>query len=86
MIWDPVPEIERNGRIVRYEVQYNQSTLDEIPLTNVREALTSALLLYFLQEFVEYSVTVKSYNGVGAGPFSPVVNFRTLESSECTCV
>ena len=81
VIWDPVLEIERNGMIVRYGVQFNQSTLNEVSLSNFLVTEAPNLMLV-LQEFVEYSIAVNSYNSVGAGPFSPAVTIQTLEDSE----
>jgi len=79
--WDPVREIERNGIIGRYEVQFNQSALSEILQVNFMEteATNLTLLLQNLQEFVEYSIAVRAYSSVGAGPFSPAVNNQTFE-------
>ena len=86
--WDPVREIERNGIIGRYEVQFNQSALSEISQVNFMEteATNLMLLLQNLQEFVEYSIAVRAYTSIGAGPFSPAVNNQTFEDGECTCV
>ena len=83
--WDPVREIERNGIIGRYEVQFNQSALSEISQAET-EATNLTLLLQNLQEFVEYSIAVRAYSSVGAGPFSPAVNNQTFEDGEWACV
>ena len=82
--WDPVLEIQRNGMIARYEVQFNQSALSEISQMNSTEtaAPNMMLLLENLEEFVEYSVAVRAYTGIGAGPFSPAVNNQTFEDGE----
>ena len=88
MTCDPVLEIERNGIIGQYEVQFNQSALSEISQVNFTEteAPNLMLLLQNLQEFVEYSIAVRAYTSIGAGPFSPAVNNQTFEDGECTCV
>ena len=82
--WDPVLEIQRNGMIARYEVQFNQSALSEISQMNSTETVAPnmMLLLENLEEFVEYSVAVRAYTGIGAGPFSPAVNNQTFEDGE----
>ena len=70
--------------IARYEVQFNQSALSEISQMNSTEtaAPNMMLLLENLEEFVEYSVAVRAYTGIGAGPFSPAVNNQTFEDGE----
>ena len=69
--WDIVPEMYQNGVITMYEVQY-------IPLetfdgaigentTNVTERMTT---LTDLQEYVNYTISVRAYTSVGEGPYS----------------
>ena len=82
--WDPVPEIERRGVIDNYEVQFNQSSFDEIPLVNYTMTNGSVLMLSLqnLEAFVEYSIAVRAYTSVGAGPFSPIVNNQTFQDGK----
>ena len=79
--WDPVPEIDRRGVIDHYKVQFNQSSFDEIPPINctVTDGPVLMLSLQNLEAFVEYSIAVRAYTSVGAGPFSPVVNNQTFQ-------
>ena len=89
--WDPVPEIDRNGIITQYEVEFNQSTFNEISTSNLTTTNGSQLMVELegLEEYVEYSVRVRAYTSVGPGPFSVAVMNRTLEdgewSSVCLC-
>ena len=82
--WDPVPEIERRGEIDRYEVQFNQSSFDEIPSINytMTDGPVLMLSLQNLEAFVEYSIAVRAYTSVGAGPFSPIVNNQTFQDGK----
>ena len=84
--WDPVPEIERRGEIDRYEVQFNQSSFDEIPSINytMTDGPVLMLSLQNLEAFVEYSIAVRAYTSVGAGPFSPIVNNQTFQDGKRT--
>ena len=84
MTWDPVPEIDRNGIITQYEVEFNQNTFSEISLSNLTttNGLQLMVELEGLEEFVEYTVRVRAYTSVGPGPFSVAVMNRTLEDSE----
>ena len=82
--WDRVPEINENGIITTYEVQYEpQTTFDVVVVVGgVLNTSNTSLLLTGLEEFVEYDIIVRAYTSVGAGPFSPTVRIRTLEDGK----
>ena len=82
--WEPVPEIDRNGIITQYEVEFNQSTFNEISTSNLTTINGSQLMVELegLEEYVEYSVRVRAYTSVGPGPFSVAMVSRTLEDGE----
>ena len=84
MTWDPVPEIDTNGIITQYEVEFNQSTFNEISTSNLTttNGLQQMVELEGLEEYVEYSVRVRAYTSVGPGPFSVAVVNRSLEDGE----
>ena len=90
--WDPVPEIDRNGIITQYEVEFNHSTFNEISTSNLTTTNGSQLMVELegLEEYVEYSVRVRAYTSVGPGPFSVAMVSRTLEDGEwinvCVCM
>ena len=86
--WDPVPGIDRNGIIVQYQVEFNQSTFNEISTSNLTTTNGSQLMVELdgLEEFVNYSVRVRAYTSVGSGPFSAAVMTRTLEDGELCIV
>ena len=79
--WDPVPEIDRNGIITQYEVEFNQSTFKEISASNLTTTNGSQLNVELegLEEYVEYSVRVRAYTSVGLGPFSVAIMNTTME-------
>jgi len=82
--WEQVPEIDRNGIITQYEVEFNQSTFNEISTSNLTTTNAPQLMVELegLEEFVEYTVRVRAYTSVGPGPFSVAVMNRTLEDGE----
>ena len=84
VMWDPVPEIDRNGIIIQYQVEFNQSTFNEISTSNLTTTNGSQLMVELdgLEEFVNYSVRVRAYTSVGPGPFSVAVVNRTLEDGK----
>ena len=83
--WSPVPLRDQNGAIVRYEVMYepletfggNISTLT----ANVLGSNLSVTLIG-LQEFVNYSISVRAYTIIGPGPYSDEVMAGTNEDGE----
>ena len=82
--WEQVPEIDHNGIITLYEVEFNQNTFNEISTSNLTTTNGSQLMVELegLEEYVEYSVRVRAYTSVGPGPFSVAMVSRTLEDGE----
>ena len=83
--WNEVPAIDQNGIITQYEVEYNQSTFSGATMysTTTVDSSTLTVVLTGLEEYVEYSIRVRAYTSVGAGPYSDVVIERTQEDGKC---
>ena len=81
MSWDPVSIIDQNGVITQYEVEYNQTTFSEIAMYNITTVNSTTIMLDLtgLEEYVVYSIRVRAYTSVGAGPYSDVVMERTQQ-------
>ena len=81
MTWDEVSAINRSGIITQYEVEYNQSTFSGATMYNTTTVNSSTLMVNLtgLEEYVEYSIRVRAYTSVGAGPYSEVVMERTQQ-------
>ena len=73
VMWNIVPPIDQNGVITMYEIEY-------IPLndfggqisgnvSNVSGSVLNITLLY-LQEYVNYIISVRAYTSEGPGPYS----------------
>ena len=78
--WDPVSAIDQNGVITQYEVEYNQTTFSEVSMYTTTVNSTKLMVdLTGLEEYVLYSIRVRTYTSVGAGPYSGVVMERTQE-------
>ena len=77
--WEEVLPIDQNGIITIYEVQYEPLQFLESLSTLVTNTNDMAVNLTNLQEYVEYSVSVRAYTIVGPGPYSDPVTERTLE-------
>ena len=82
--WDPVPVIDQNGVITRYEVEYNQTTFSEVSLYNTTTVNSTTLMvdLTGLEKDVDYFIRVRAYTSMGAGPYSDVV----METKQEDCM
>ena len=78
--WIEVDPIDQNGVITMYEVMYipQQEFGGAIGVLTVNE-MGMSITLVNLQEDMEYSISVRAYTTVGAGPYSGPVIERTDE-------
>ena len=75
--------MDQNGIILRYEVQYEPlMTFGGQLMTMVMNTSNTSIVLGGLQEYVEYTISVRAYTSVGPGPFSPGVDNRTFEGGK----
>ena len=82
--WGDVPPTDQNGIIITYEVEY-------IPLedydgaigTNTTNVSVLSVTLMRLQEYVNYTISVRAYTNTGSGPYSDPVIVLTIEDGEC---
>ena len=82
MSWEEVPAIDQNGIIIMYEVQYEPlQTFGVLLIQTVNITAPATMMnLTDLEEYVEYSITVRAYTSVGPGPYSdPPFTERTEE-------
>jgi len=63
--WQPRPEIDRNGIITGYVIEYTGGSSDTVTVS-----IGTSRLIPDLVPFVQYSVTVAAKNNNGSGPFS----------------
>ena len=76
--WQPPPEIDQNGPITGYEIQYTRvgstGTMDEVISSRNMYTITELL------PFVNYSVIMAAITVNGTGPFSaPVIELSGHE-------
>ena len=81
--WDMVPPIDQNGVITMYQVLYQPLETfggaigpETVNVTKLMATLTG------LQEYVNYTISVRAYTSVGAGPYSNDTTVLTLEYSK----
>ena len=82
--WSEVDPIHQNGIITVYEVDYQP--LRDFESEDVTQVNTTAttIVLMDLHESVQYSITVRAFTSVGAGPFSNPVASVTHEAGKYT--
>ena len=83
VMWEEVELIDQNGIITMYEVLYQplESFGGDIGAltTNVSELATN---LTNIEEFVNYTVSVRAYTSVGAGPYSEGMTVSTPQDGK----
>ena len=83
--WDIVPPLDQNGIITVYEVMYQPLETfngNICTQTIVVSGTEMSVFLIELQEFVNYTISVRAYTSVGAGPYSDEVTVLTLEDGK----
>ena len=81
--WEEIPLIDQNGVIITYEVLYE-------PLETFRGNIAEQRLnrtdlfanLTDLEEFVNYSISIRGYTVVGPGNYSVPIVVMTSEASK----
>jgi len=81
--WNEVSAIDQNGIITMYEIMYTPlNTFGgqiSANTTNVSESELTVVLPY-LQEFVNYSISLRAYTSAGQGPESNAVTELTFQA------
>ena len=79
--WEPVPEIDRNGQIISYEVRVDHAGFQNVSYVNVSGS-ELVLVVDGLEEFVEYNFTIRAYTIAGPGPFSVITTSTTNQAGK----
>ena len=81
--WAEVNPIDQNGVIITYEVQYEPlETFQGQIMTNPENTSEFSFNLIDLQEYVNYTITVRAYTIIGPGPYSDPITILTLEDGK----
>ena len=81
VMWQEVTAIDKNGNITRYEVMYN-GEFDVMNQSNFTDGNTQSFNITGLDEFANYTISVRAYTSVGPGPYSPIALVTTDEDSK----
>lgn len=78
--WTDIPEINRNGIIIFYEVLYEQLSISTATIVNTSNLF---IILNDLEPGQIYNISVRGVTSVGSGPYStPEQMVLTDEDSE----
>ena len=72
--WNEIPCIQRNGRIIRYEVEFGPSGGVTTSMISGRSFTASGLT-----PFTNYTFQVRGVNSADPGPYSDLINITTSE-------
>ena len=82
--WGDVPPTDQNGIIITYEVEYIPlEDFDGAIGKNTTNVSALSVILMRLQEYVNYTISVRAYTSTGAGPYSNPVRVLTNEDGKC---
>ena len=83
-MWGEVVPIDQNGVITMYEVMYTPlEDFDGAIMTRTTNVTELSVLLVDLEEYVNYTISVRAYTSVGAGNYSDPVTELTNEDGKC---
>ncbi len=82
--WTEVAEIDQNGIITEYEVTYEPLMTFGVLNTATTTTMNLFTVLFGLEEYVEYNISVRAYTNDGAGPYSVGIVRRTFEDGRLT--
>ncbi|CAG02291.1 unnamed protein product, partial [Tetraodon nigroviridis] len=75
--WQPVLLTERNGKIIKYALQYKDINSPRSPSELFITAPESTVILDGLKADTTYDIKMCAFTSKGSGPYSPSVQFRT---------
>ena len=86
-MWDEVAPIDQNGVITMYEVMYTPlEDFDGAIMTRTTNVTDYSVLLMHLEEYVNYTISVRAYTSAGAGKYSDPLIVLTNEDGECCII
>ena len=75
--------IDQNGVITTYEVLYTPLETFNGSIGPLRENVTRlAVNLTYLEEYINYTISVRAYTSVGEGPYSNMIRASTFENGK----
>ena len=89
MSWSVIPEEDRNGVIMTYEIIFSVVDLTTNNSVQTNSGSVYSMVLDNLEENENYTIQVRGYTTTGFGPSSSPVFSKTLQDSKygvvCKC-
>ena len=83
VMWDKVVLIDQNGVITMYEVMYTPlEDFGGAVMTRTSNVTDLSVLLMDLEEYVNYTISLRAFTSAGAGPYSDPVIVLTNEDGK----
>lgn len=79
--WDLPMESLRHGDIISYDILYKNATTSIVATTT-----NTSIILRDLQEFVNYTISVRALTAIGPGPYSTPIIIMTDPYSKLHCI
>ena len=81
--WNDVPLIDQNGIITDYELRYiPHETFGNVISMQIVNTSDMFYLLDNLEEYVNYTISVRAFTSVGPGPYSDPITKQTLQDGK----
>ena len=77
--WSEVPDVDQNGIIFRYEVEFKPTVSQSSGDISVFATDSHDITFVGLEIFTQYAVRVRALTIVGSGPYSDEILVATLE-------
>lgn len=84
VVWTDIDPLDQNGRLIAYEIRYTplRTFGGQISTMSVNATENNMVSLSDLEEFVEYTVSIRGYTREGSGPYSPPLNVTTNQDGK----
>lgn len=77
MTWGPIPQDNRRGDIIGYQILYFPTETTDISEVSASGAACMSQLIAGLKPYTNYSAAVSGHTSQGGGPYSVYLNFTT---------
>ncbi|XP_044015450.1 protein sidekick isoform X2 [Aphidius gifuensis] len=78
--WIPLQQIEWYGNPRGYNITYNELRTNTVKSISIDDHTANSFILYNMEEYELYTITMQAYNDVGTSLTSPIAIERTRES------
>ena len=80
--WSEVPDVDQNGIILRYEVEFKPTQSQSSRDISVLPTESRDITVSGLEIFTQYAIRVRAVTTIGSGPYSDEILAATLEDGK----